>query len=195
MNNNNKVVGLFESYEDANDAVIELGNSGYTKDQIDIMVRENVVKDKLQNQTVEKDVGEGTVSGARAGALVGGIAGTILGVGALLIPGVGPVITLGTLSTAIGSAAVGAGVGAAGGGVLGSLTGLGLPKEEAEVYAEGVKRGGILVVVDATERDTVEEIFHSHNAVNVQSARSKWSASGWKNFDESVNPDASYPML
>jgi hypothetical protein len=53
------------------------------------------------------------------------------------------VVAAGPLATAL----VGAGVGAATGGLIGALVGLGISKEDANAYAEGVRRGGSLVVV------------------------------------------------
>ena len=55
----------------------------------------------------------------------------------------------------------GAVAGAATGGLLGGLIGLGIPESHAEVLAEGVRRGGVLVTVQSEPEmaETAERIF------------------------------------
>jgi len=60
----------------------------------------------------------GAGTGATIGTVLGGGAGLLAGIGALAIPGVGPVVAAGWLVAAL----TGAGVGAASGGLLGTLT-------------------------------------------------------------------------
>lgn len=164
-----QIVGLFSSYEDANNAISDLMAKGYTRDDIDLMAKEESLKAAGTSQAeVENSLGEGTVTGAKAGAVVGGIAGLIVGVTALAVPGIGPLITLGTLSTAIGSTAVGAGVGAAGGGVMGALVGLGLSSDLAKEFEEGLNQGSIIVAVNVRgDEKSVRDIFRQHNAIKI----------------------------
>ena len=44
------------------------------------------------------------------------------------------------------------------GGIVGALTNAGVSEEEADVYAEGVRRGGTLVSVNVSARPRPEEI-------------------------------------
>lgn len=165
---NKRIVGLFSSYEDANGAVTELMNMGYKKEDFDLAAKEGVLAASKSEKNVENNLGMGTVSGARAGAMVGGIAGLIVGISALALPGIGPFITIGTLSSAIGSTAVGAGLGAASGGIVGGLLGLGLTTEEAVEFEKGVTAGEILLAVSSKGDDqAVKYIFKNHNAVRV----------------------------
>lgn len=53
----------------------------------------------------------------------------------------------------LAATAVGAAAGAATGGVIGALTQAGVSKEDAEFYAEGVRRGGTLVSARVAEQD------------------------------------------
>lgn len=165
---NKQIVGLFSNYKDADGAVMELMANGYSKNDINLVAKQDSLNAAATQGEVEKDLGGGTVSGARTGAMVGGLAGLLVGISALAIPGIGPLITLGTLSTAIGSTAVGAGVGAAGGGVVGGLLGLGLSNEEAAEYEKSLTEGSILVSVPPNGKDSlVHEIFTKHNAVKI----------------------------
>jgi uncharacterized protein (TIGR02271 family) len=79
---------------------------------------------------------------------VGGVLGLLAGVGALAIPGIGPIIAGGALASTL----AGAGIGAAAGGLVGALVGMGVPEEEARYYDRAVREGGILVTVRAPIR-------------------------------------------
>src|SRR5262245_54880675 len=137
------VVGLFEYYQDAERALNELNTRGFGKTDISTAARGRTLQEHDGGREVA--VAESAGAGAIGGTAVGGIAGLLVGIGALAIPGVGPVLAVGPLLTAIGSTAADAGIGAATGGMIGALVGLGIPEEEANFYAEGVKRGGVLV--------------------------------------------------
>jgi hypothetical protein len=102
-------------------------------------------------------------------------------IGALAIPGVGPVVAAGWLVATL----AGVGVGAASGGLVGSLTGAGVSHDEAHVYAEGVKRGGSLVTVrvEETAAPRVEAIMGQRGSTDWQQRRRSYGA-GWKGSDE-----------
>ena len=51
---------------------------------------------------------EGSATGAASGGVAGGIFGLLAGLGALAIPGVGPLVAAGPIMAALGGAAVGA---------------------------------------------------------------------------------------
>ena len=99
---------------------------------------------------------------ATAGTVLGGTLGLLVGLGALVIPGIGPIIAAGTLATAMGTAALGAGVGAAAGGLVGGLTAVGVHPSDLAYYEEGIRNGGVLVAVEATDEQVpaAEEILH-----------------------------------
>ena len=79
--------------------------------------------------------------------------GGIIGAGAaLLIPGIGPVVSGGLLASALAGAATGAVAGGVAGGVSGALVGLGIPEHEAKYYDEQFKKGGTLMTVRAEDR-------------------------------------------
>jgi hypothetical protein len=109
----------------------------------------------------------------------------LAGLGLLAIPGLGPVVAAGWLaSTALGAAA-----GAATGGVVGALTQAGISKEDAPIYAGGVRRGGTLVsarVPDA-DRARLDSVLNK-SAVNLRDRSAAWQKSGWKTFDPASKP-------
>ena len=179
------VTALFDRFEDADRATDMLLSRGFVKDDIGILAADHVVQERRKQGTVEVTEADGA-SGAMGGAMVGGIGGLLAGVAALAIPGIGPAITAGTLASALGLPLVGAGAGAMAGGLIGGLVDMGVPEEDAHVYAEGVKRGGVLLSVQ-TGDDRVEEareILQAASAVNLDARRAEWRQAGWSSFGE-----------
>jgi len=182
------VVGLFDSMSDAHGAVQELTNAGFTSDNISI-VANNASGDATNYDTTGSEAADGAGAGAVGGAVLGGLGGLLVGLGALAIPGVGPVIAAGTLATALGTTAVGAGLGAAAGGLVGALVGAGIPEDDANVYAEGIRRGGALVTVTANtdaEADRAADILDRYNVVDIDERGTSYRESGWSRFDDSA---------
>jgi len=129
------------------------------------------------------DRAEGAATGGGVGTILGGAAGVAAGLGMLAIPGIGPVVAAGWLA-ALASGAVGGGVV---GGLIGALVESGTSKENAELYAEAVRRGGAIVTAKVGDDDVVRytEIM-DRNALNVMAREPAYRSSGWKGFD----PDA-----
>jgi hypothetical protein len=198
------VTRLFDSHTDALDAVTELERAGVDHDRISLVSNNadnwheghkhpgGSAKGPLgdRNADGENDVAEGAGKGATTGGLIGGAGGLLAGLGMLAIPGLGPVVAAGWLaSTALG-AAVGAAAGGAAGGLLGALKEAGHSDEEANVYSEGVRRGGTLVSVRANDEDAarVEQILHQRRGVDAGARAEAYRASGWSRFDETAQP-------
>lgn len=146
------VAGLFTSQTQAEQAIRDLQAAGFSGDQIGIAMRDQAAQSDMAENTGTK-AAEGAVSGAVGGGLLGGLVGLLVGLGALAIPGIGPVVAGGALATALGvgggTAAAGAGIGATAGGILGTLVGMGIPDEEARHFESGFNAGGVLVTVNA----------------------------------------------
>ncbi len=179
------IVGLFDSLADAHSAVRELADMGVPRSDISLVAGDT----KGEYSTKTGNLGDemsGAAAGAGTGAILGGIGGLLVGLGVLAIPGVGPLIAAGPLATTL----LGAGVGAAAGGLLGALVDVGVPEDEANYYAEGVRRGGVLVSLRAEDAmvDRVVSILERHNAVDVQRRAEEWRREGWTRFDPTAQP-------
>ena len=109
------------------------------------------------------------VAGAAVGGILGGSITVLAALTALAIPGVGPVVAAGSVAAALGGAAVG--------GLAGALIGAGLSADDAEAYAEGIRRGGTLVVVRTPETHVaqIEEILNQAGAVDVEERAAAWA--------------------
>jgi hypothetical protein len=72
---------------------------------------------------------------------------------------------------------------------------MGIPEEDATFYAEGVKRGGVLVTVQTSDDRASEalSIMRRSNAVDVDTQRRSWTEGGWSGqFDTTAEPDEKY---
>jgi len=141
------VVGLFRDQSDAERAIQRLKESGFSENQIGVALKDRERQEKLIEGTGTQ-AAEGAAAGALGGGMLGGVIGLLAGVGALAIPGVGPIIAGGTLASTL----AGAGIGAAAGGLIGALAGMGVPEEDARHFDQGFQAGGTLVTVDAGGR-------------------------------------------
>ncbi|NTU80559.1 MAG: hypothetical protein HGA45_14475 [Chloroflexales bacterium] len=178
------VVGIFYTAAEAEQAVADLMNSGFPREKISLIAPgDHVEHVKVEGSGVEHS--EDMAIGAVSGGLLGGMLGALVGMIVVAIPGIGPVLAAGPLAAAIGGAAgvtmvVGAGAGAVGGGVLGALTWAGMTKHEAQVYEEYIRRGGTLVMVQASghERERATEILHRDGAADATDEEAEWRREG-----------------
>lgn len=194
------VVALYDNFQTANSAVRDLVDHGFSRENISIVANNPQNQSGVISETetttgseVADETGAGAGVGAGIGAAIGGIGGLLVGLGALVIPGIGPVIAAGPLAVAL-STLTGAGVGAVAGGVtgglLGALIGLGIPEEEAGYYAEGVRRGGVLVTVQADEANTEQilDVLNHYDPIDVHQRATQWREQGWTGFDPNAAP-------
>jgi len=148
---------LFEDRMQAENAINALKARGFRGDQIGIAMRDRTEQGQLIEDTGSK-AADGAATGAVSGGVLGGIVGLLVGVGALAIPGIGPVISAGVLTTVFGTAGAtalaGAGIGAATGGVVGGLIGMGIPETEAAYFETGFRKGHVLLTLNAGNRVT-----------------------------------------
>lgn len=163
MKNEKKLVGVFQSEQEAVRAIEGLKRQGYSPEDISVIARDKDDVSAVTEQT-GTSVQEGVKAGAATGGVLGGLAGLLAGLGALTIPGVGPILAAGPIAAALTGAAVGAGAG----GLVGGLVGLGIPEEDAERYNDYVKQGSILVLVNSRGDidHEVYDAFRSNNSLN-----------------------------
>jgi len=145
---NTAVFGIYRNRLDVEQAVDALRAQGFRSTDISVLFPENEGTKDFAHEKATK-APEGTATGAGAGAVVGGTLGWLAGIGALAIPGVGPLIAAGPIVAAL----TGVGVGGAIGGISGALIGMGIPEYEAKRYEGRIKEGGILLSVHSDNSD------------------------------------------
>lgn len=163
----NTTIGVFTTHATAEKGLQELRNSGinegdlsylYTNDEGDVKDGQNGGK-----------IATATTVGVATGAVIGGIAGLVIANG--ILPGFGALIVAGPLAQALGiagaTALVGAGTAAVAGGLIGALTHLGVSSDDAQLYEEHVRKGGVLVIAK-TEDTRARAIFERNGATSVK---------------------------
>jgi len=155
------VVALYDSASDAETVSSELSAAGFTD------------TDVIDNSAVGSSgtgwSGTGmTDSSLAAGAP--GVVGTPLG-------------AVSDTETSTSSSAVSE-------GILGRLRRAGVPEDESHVYAEGVRRGGSLVIARLADEnvDRGLEIMSNYRPVDIDERGSQWRTEGWSRYDESAGP-------
>jgi hypothetical protein len=143
------LVGVFDDRLAAEEAVSDLEDAGFTKDDIGFALRGD---DVTRGGTVTDAMGTKDDTGAAA---------------AILIPGVGPVLAAGILASSVGFGAAGVAVG----GILGAMIGAGLSEEEAKYYEQELKSGRAIVTVRPGERDAqAAAILRRHGGYDMQTS-------------------------
>ena len=181
------VVGSYNNENEAIDAIENLKRQGFSTDEISVLS-----KDKKETEAVAEEtgtqVGEGAATGAVAGGALGGLGGVLAGIGALAIPGIGPIVAAGPIVAGLTGAAAGAGVG----GLAGALIGMGIPEDEAKEYEDRFNEGNILVLVNEEGSQIPDRRDQDQFGETVGSSSYRGSSS---NLTETRQPDSSEPII
>jgi hypothetical protein len=165
---NTAVFGIYKTRAQVESAVDRMKAAGFRNTDISVLMAENKGTKDFAHEKHTK-APEGATTGAGSGAAIGGALGWLAGIGALAIPGVGPLIAAGPIMAAL----AGAGVGGAVGGILGALVGMGIPEYEAKRYEGRIKEGEILLSVHCDNSEWVsraKEMLKNTGAEDVASS-------------------------
>jgi hypothetical protein len=177
---NTAVFGIYRSRTAVESAVDRLRQENFRNTDISVLFPDNEgTKDFAHEKSTKAP--EGTAAGATSGAVIGGGLGWLAGIGALAIPGLGPLIAAGPIVAAL----AGAGAGGVVGGITGALVGMGIPEYEAKRYEGRVKEGGILLSVHADDSNWVKkakEILEQTGAEDISSTGE--TKGDWQNSEK-----------
>jgi hypothetical protein len=184
------IVALYDHYDDASKAVGDIVATGVSRDHISLLANNlsgdhpALVSNPIvagEDFTTHDEAQPAAVTGAEFGLSIGGVVGILAAAGAILIPGIGPLIAAGALATIAAGAAAGGVIG----GAVGMLTEHGISPDDSHLYAEGLKRGGTLVtvLVEESRLDAVRQIFKTYGAIDIEKRGAAWTAEGWVAFD------------
>jgi hypothetical protein len=164
----------YEDYDTARRVVSELEAAGVASADISLVGRHRDVDDSNAGES------------AGVGAALGGAAGLLAGLGLIAIPGIGPVVAAGWIASTLAGAAAGG----VAGGVVGALTSAGEDPENANYYAESVRRGASLVSVRAADEQAamVEAIMDGATPIDRDSRLAEYREAGWSRFDDTAAP-------
>jgi hypothetical protein len=142
-----------------------LRDCGFTASDISIITPDRAGARDLGHQDSTK-APEGAATGAGTGAILGGALGWLAGVGALAIPGLGPLIAAGPILATLSGMAAGGTIG----GLTGALAGMGIPEYEAQQYEGKLREGNTLMCVHAENTDeaaTARQIYSEEKAESI----------------------------
>ncbi|MDF9409558.1 MAG: hypothetical protein A4E52_00566 [Pelotomaculum sp. PtaB.Bin013] len=153
------VVGLFDSRDQAEKAVSALRGRGFYEEISVLAADKSKAGDTERNRGT---AGGSVASGVSTGGVLGGLAGLAMGAGALVIPGIGPILAAGPIAGLLSGAATG--------GIAGGLIDWGIPSERGRYYEGKVKEGKILASVrtDDTKIEDAARIMRENGAKDVE---------------------------
>jgi hypothetical protein len=152
---NERIDRIFNSAEEANKYYDFLMKSGYSTEDITVIMSEKTKESFYATNEHISNSGEEALKGAGTGGAIGGtagaIAGALLAIGsAIVIPGLG-IAVAGPIAVAL----AGAGAGGAAGAVIGALTQAGLSNSAATEYRNAMDKGEIIISVEPKDRHDV----------------------------------------
>ena len=164
---NTAAFGIYRNRSSAENGVDALRQEGFRNTDISVLFPENEgTKDFAHEKNTKAP--EGATTGVVSGGIAGGVLGWLTGIGALAIPGLGPLIAAGPIVAAL----AGAGALGAVGGMIGALAGMGIPEYEAKRYEGRIKKGGILLSVHCDNSEwtkKAKQILEDSGAEDVSS--------------------------
>jgi hypothetical protein len=158
--------GIYPDSTSFEGALEALRAAGFRSSDISAILPNRAQTAKDLAHEINTKAPEGIAAGVGAGAALGGVLGWLVGIGALTIPGVGPLLAAGPVVAAL----AGAGAAGATGGLVGGLVGAGIPEVEAKRYAGRIRDGGYLLSVhcdDSSWAKRAEEILEATGGRDV----------------------------
>jgi hypothetical protein len=182
------VACIFDDADSAVDAIHELRGTGFSDDQLGLVVRHDM--DGYVPNTLAKEIINGLLGTAgksllpapetnhhepvpsteaghqqekrATGIIIGGVIGGTLGTVAVLQPPeIGLIVVGGILTAILGAATPG--------GIAANLLRMGIPADNAHSYAQKFLAGCIILTIKADEQQQeIQDILHYHRAHNIE---------------------------
>jgi uncharacterized membrane protein len=146
------VIGVFRQEARAKEAINDLKTQGFGDKEISLIAKDK--REEAADRGGDKGRGDNLTMAHQD---------LSTGAGALLIPGVGPIVAAGPLAAFL--------TGVVGGGIVGGLVDYGIPKERGRHFENRVKQGDILVTMKVNDNDAnkVISVLKRYGAEDVES--------------------------
>lgn len=169
--------------DDGDISIVASNAEGWYKDDKSDVKHVDFEHDKDRDGVDDRK--EGAAKGAGIGGTAVGAAGLAAGLGLLAIPGIGPIVAAGWAASTL----AGVVAGGVAGGAIGALVESGVSKEDADIYAEAIRRGGALVVAHVSDGDAARyQTILGNSGVGVAARATAYRTAGWKGFDPKATP-------
>jgi hypothetical protein len=179
------VVGLYDAHADARESTEALVDAGFPRDRISMATQHN--KRRVATGERRREADDQAARRASAGGteevVLGGLGGLLIGLGTVAIPGLGVIAAAGPLAGLI--------TGGVSDGLVGALIELAIPKEEAEIYTEGVRHGATLILVQSEESRVNEarSLMSHSNPIDIDKRTKDWREGGRQGDDRDAEPE------
>jgi len=171
---NKTVFGIYCSRQEIAPGVAALHDAGFARTDVSVLLPENLGSNELVT-VKETKAPPAALIGAVCGAVLGGLLGWLVGIGALVIPGIGPLVAAGPILGTLAGVVVGAALG----GFAGALIGIGIPDHDPTKYEKRLAAGAILVAVHCRSRQEAKRaklIMATSGAEDIASAEESRTA-------------------
>jgi uncharacterized membrane protein len=161
MKKENAMVAMYNSHEEAEQAVKSLQKSGYNMKNLSI-----VGKDYHTDENVVGyyNMGDRMMQWGGNGAFWGSLWGLMVGSAFFMIPGVGPVLIAGSFVSAMVGALEGAVVVGSMGALGAALFSVGIPEDSIVEYETEIKAGKFMLLTNGT----TEEMAKARDVLGVE---------------------------
>ena len=150
MSEKNSVVAIFESHNQAEDAVRELQKDGFDMKKLSIVGKDYHTDEHVVGYYT---TGDRMMYWGKLGAFWGGFWGLLFGSAFFWVPGVGPLVVAGPLVTWIVAALEGAAVMGGLSALGAALASIGIPKNRILQYEASLKAGKFLLILHGTPQE------------------------------------------
>lgn len=148
MQDQNKLIAIFENHAEAEDAVRLLQSRGFDMKNMTLIGQDYHTEEHPLGYV---NTGNRVKYWGKFGALWGGLCGILFGSALLVVPGVGQLVVLGALTSALVNAVGGAVIGGAVGAAGGALASIGIPKNAVIQYETALKAGKFMLMAHGSE--------------------------------------------
>lgn len=188
------VVALFDQLQQAEKAVKDLEENGISSNHISLVANDRT--GQYQAYLNGPETPGQNVMGAGMGEMnqvaqsLGNIGNELNGLGALVIPGIGRAIAAGPMTGDLNSSAPMGTIRSETSNILRALENMGLNKDQAGMFAEGVLRGGAMITVQINDEmaGKTKGILDAFDPIDMKSRVSEWEKNGWSGFDPNYLP-------
>ena len=184
------IIAMYRDVKHAEGAIGELIAHGVPRDRISIVSNDASRRYRDLSSDRKEEAAKDGAKGATAGALGGTVAGVLASLGLAAIPGIGWILAAGPIGSMIASGAIGAAAGAAAGGLGEGLSKTGVPERRAHTYAEGVRRGGTMIMAEVDDHlvDEATRVLDRHDPIDIDRHAKRWETEGWKRYEAKSDP-------
>lgn len=176
------LVALFNQLSDAQSAIRDLVSAGVNRSRISLVANDVAGEYSQYTTTESRTTTTTTTTDGNDRGFFGGLMNNLFGdldeVKTADVRGVGTTVTSGPLANYSND-------------IVSGLGKIGLDSDEAASFAEGLRRGGVIVAVETEESmlDQAQEILVRYNVADIEGYVENWKQQGYSGFNvETAQP-------